>query len=157
MSLSCFLHLANGTVLHRCGANPFRPDPVPRPSILLPTRPVCAAPVRPVLPAAADAESQSRGCSRAEKLEAFVLKSLRPVLVLLVIGCGFGVQHIAHTRQINRLSRQLQQRELELRAVTQTCRTLESAEALRGAAEFRPIDLRPVAVKGASRIAAPGG
>jgi len=88
-----------------------------------------------------------RPLSRTERGEVLVLKGLAIILALACIGCGFGIQHIAYVRQKNELCRQLRKKELELRAVTQAYRSLESCVVAKAAEDFRRVETFPVVAK----------
>jgi hypothetical protein len=76
-----------------------------------------------------------------------VVKLLALGLALACIGCGVGFQHIAYVRQKNELCRQLRQKEVQLRAVTQAYCALESAAAMKAAEDFRRAEICPVVAK----------
>lgn len=146
MNLGCLYSLGDGITFHRFRKNPFRPAGPGRPSILLPVKPVSAQPVQPALDDAGAPRARGRP-SRAEQLEALVLKLILLLLVLASLGCGFGIQHIAYVRQKNELGRQLRQKELELRAVTQAYRSLESLTIAKAAEDLRRPGTCPVWAK----------
>jgi hypothetical protein len=159
MNLICLFSLGDGITFHRFRKNPFRPVKPGSSSFLVSVRPADTRPIQPVLdtsqavkasrpstsihstPAVADrrptAACPPRSLNRAEKVELLLLKLLIILLALACIGCGFGVQHIAHVRQQNDLCRQLRQKELELRAVTQAYRSLESCVIAKAAEDSR--------------------
>jgi hypothetical protein len=89
-------------------------------------------------------------------METLLVRLIIALLALSALGCGLGVQHIAYTRQKARLSRELLQKELELRAVTQACRSLESLEALRAAEASPQIEAGWPIVSHALQAKAPG-
>jgi hypothetical protein len=93
------------------------------------------------------ATCQPRSLSRTEKVEVLVLKCLAIALALACIGCGFGIQHITHIRQKNEICRQLRQKEVELRGITQAYRSLESCVIAKAAEDFRRIETCPVVAK----------
>ena len=169
MSLSCLFTLGDGITFHRFRKNPFRPAKADRPSILLSVKPVSTRPIQPALdthhtdqaprlstsirsnPATLN-RCPTVACppqprSRTERVEVLVLKLLTIVLALAGIGCGFGIQHIAYVRQKNELCRQLRQKEVEVRAVTQAYRSLESCVAAKAAEDFRRVEACPVVAK----------
>ena len=88
-----------------------------------------------------------RSLSRTGGVEGLVLKLLAIILALACIGCGFGIQHIAYVRQKNELCRQLRQKEVECRAVTQAYRSLESCAIAKAAEDFHRLEARPVIAK----------
>ena len=142
MSRSCILRLGDEPFLRRLRANPFRRDPEhPSPFLFVP-KPMCVRPVQTTLQLFNDTGQQPRSRGQAEKVERSALKLSGTILLLTLLACGFGAQHIADTRKMNRLSRQLEQREAEFRALTQAYRTLQSIEAVRAAGESRQSEAR---------------
>jgi hypothetical protein len=104
---------------------------------------------------ASDCPSRSR--SWTQKLEVLVVKLLALGLALACIGCGVGFQHIAYVRQKNELCRQLRQKEVQLRAVTQAYCSLESAAAAKAAEDFRRAETCPVVARHGPQKAVPRG
>ena len=173
MSLSCLLSLGEGVTFHCFRKNPFRPAKPGHSPFLLSVRSINTQPTRPALdaqpvgqasrlstgnrstPATFDhhlpVTSPSLSLGRAEKVEALVLKLIVMILALASIGCGFGIQHIAYVRQKNALCRQLRQKEVELRTVTQAYRSLECCVAAKAADDFRRVEACPVIAKNAPR------
>ena len=166
MSLSCLFPLGDGITFHRFRKNPFR-SAEPRGSpFLISVKPANTRPVQPALDAHRQREASQppatlfptpaalkppptaacppRLLTRIEKIEARVLKLLAVVLGLACIGCGFGIQHIAYVRKENELCRQLRQKELELRNVTQAYRSLESRVVAKAAEDLRRLEAYPV-------------
>jgi hypothetical protein len=159
MNLSCLLSLGDGITFHRFRKNPFRPIKAGQTRFLVPVKPPDTRSIRPALdsrqtgpalqriatlraPPDALAPPASAACqrgqlSRAERVEVVVLKLLALILALACIGCGFGVQHIAYVRQKAALGRQLRQKEIELSAVKQAYRSLESCVVAKAAEDFR--------------------
>ena len=173
MSLSYLLSLGDGVIFHRFRKNPFRPTRPSRPSLLLAVKPASTRPIQPALNArhaeptshlspgirsasGTFARQSAEACSpqllsRTDKVEVLVLKLLALALALACVGCGFGIQHIAYVRQKNALCRQLRQKEVELRTVTQACRSLEYSVAARAADDFRRVEACIVIAKNAVR------
>ena len=173
MSLSCLLPLGDGVTFHRFRKNRFRPAKSDPSSILVSVKLASTQPIQPALNArhaeptshlsagirssSATFDRQSaEACSpqlpsRTEKVEVLVLKLLAIILALACIGCGFGIQHIAYVRQKNALCRQLRQKEVELRTVTQAYRSLEYCVAAKAADDFRRVEAYPVIAKTTAR------
>ena len=137
MKLACLLAVGPGIVSFRRGGNPFRAADLGRLPYLIPAKAEDHAPVCPALDDGAALAERAQPAPWVGRIEAGVLKSLGALFVLTVLACGFGVQHIAYTREKNKLGRQLRQKELELRAVTQAYRSLECQEALGVAQRFQ--------------------
>ena len=137
MKPACLLSLGAGIISCQRRGNPFRPTELGRLPFLFSAKPVNLAPVCPALDAGAAAEQRSPPAGWASRIEAGVLKLVGTLFVLSVVACGFGAQHVAHTREKNNLGRQLRQKELELRTATQAYRALESEKALLMAQGFR--------------------
>jgi hypothetical protein len=179
MNLNCLFALGEGTTFHRFKKNPLRPARPDRPTFLLSVKPVSPGPIQPALgtrpaerpswlpgslrsaPSAFDCHPASDGPpgspSRTEKIEALVVKLLALGLALACIGCGVGFQHIAYLRQKNELCRQLRQKEVQLRAVTQAYCSLESAAAAKAAEDFRRAETCPVVARRGPQKAVPRG
>jgi hypothetical protein len=173
MSLSCLLSLEDGIIFHRFRKNPFRPAKPGRPAFLVSVKPASIRPIQPALDAqhggqgsrlsigarstpatlnrCPTAACPPRPLSKTERVEVLVVKWLAMVLALACIGCGFGIQHIAYIRQKNELCRQLRQKEVELRSVTQANRSLESCAFAKAAEDFRRVEACPVIAKHAPR------
>ncbi len=58
------------------------------------------------------------------------MKALAALLVLTIVVCESGAQHIAYKREKNSLGRQLRQKEAELRTVAQAYQSLQAEKAL---------------------------
>ena len=130
MKWACLLSLGAGVICCRRRGNPFRPTELGRLPFLILAKPVEFAPVYPAFDAGVAAEQRSQPAGWASRMEAGVLKLLGALVVLTVVACGFGAQHVAYTREKKNLGRQLRQKELELRTVTQAYRSLETEKAL---------------------------
>ncbi len=155
MKLACLLFLGNGVISRHGGGNPFRPaarGPLP---FLVPVKPVDPAPVCPALDVGAVAGQELPAAGWAARIEFGVLRVLGALLALTVVVCFLGAQHIAHTREKHALGRQLRQKEIELRAITQAYRSLESEKELL-AALMCPRATAEVARADAVRAAAVG-
>jgi len=137
MKLACLLFLGDGVISRHGGGNPFRlaeRGPLP---FLVPVKPVDPAPVCPALDAGAVAGQEPPPEGWAARIELGVLRVLGALLAMTVVVCCLGAQHIAHTREKHALGRQLRQKEIELRAITQAYRSLEAQKELL-AAQMRP-------------------
>jgi hypothetical protein len=130
MKLACLLSLNGGVTFLGIKRNLFRSTELGRLPFLATVRPVNLAPVSSALAAGACSEQGTRPVGCAGWLEVVALKSVGMMFVLAILGCGFGAQHIAYAREKEKLGRQLRQRELELRAISQAYRSLESEKAL---------------------------
>ena len=113
------------------------------------------APVCPALDAGAAAGQQPPSAGCAARIELGVLRALGALLAMTVLVCGLGAQHVAHTREKHALGRQLRQKEIELRAITQAYRSLECEKALlaaqglpRAAADVARVDATQEATAG---------
>lgn len=179
MSLSCLLSLGDGVTFHRFRKNPFRPAKPGHLPFLVSVKPISTQPIQPALdaqpagqasrlstgnrstPATLDHHpalaSPARSLGRTERVEVLVLKLLAIALALACIGCGFGIQHIAYVRQKNALCRQLRQKEVELRTVTQAYRSLEYCVAAKAADDFRRVEACPLIARTTSRRVPPRG
>ncbi|HOX57288.1 MAG TPA: hypothetical protein P5205_11635 [Candidatus Paceibacterota bacterium] len=129
MKLACLLSVGPGAFCFLRGGNPFRLAESGRLPYLVSAAPVDLAPVRPALEAGAVEDVRSQPAGWAGRVEACVLKSLVILFVLTVLAGVFGAQHITYTREKHNLGRQLRQKETELTAVTQACRSLECEKA----------------------------
>jgi hypothetical protein len=179
MNLNCLFALGGGTTFHRFKKNPFRPARPDRSSFLLSVKSARTSPIQPALeprhteqasclprslrsaPPAVNRHPAS-GCpprlrNWTEKVEVLVIKLLALGLALACIGCGVGFQHIAYVRQKNELCRQLRQKEVELSAVTQAYRSLESCAAAKAAEDFRRAEACPIVAKRAPQKVLPRG
>jgi hypothetical protein len=136
MKLACLLSLGDGIISCQRKGDPFRPTERGRLPFLVSVKPVSLVPVCPALDASAAAGQQSQPAGRAARIELGVLRALGGLLVMTVLGCGLGAQHVAYTREKHTLGRQLRQKEIELCAVTQAYRSLESEKALLVAQEL---------------------
>jgi hypothetical protein len=177
MSLSCLFPL--GTTFHRFRKNPFRPCEAGRSSLLVSVAPPSLRPIQPALESAVRGPSpavppaaRSGGAAghaeatlvrpaqsptRFEQVEALVVKLIALAFALACIGCGFGIQRVLYARQTAQLSRQLRQKELELRTLTQAYRALEASAIARAAEDFRRAEPGPVVARRApSKAPAPG-
>ena len=130
MKLAHLLSLGNGIISCHGRGNPFRPTQQGRLPFLVSVKPAYLVPVCPALDASASAAQRPQPAGFAARIELGVLRVLGAMFVAAVIGCGLGAQHVAYTREKHTLGRQLRQKEIELCAVTQAYRSLESEKAL---------------------------
>jgi len=106
--------------------SPAERDPLP---FLVPVKPVDPAPVCPALDAGAVRARSRRGGVGGQDRAGRIASARRPVGNDVGRVC-LGAQHIAHTREKHALGRQLRQKEIELRAITQAYRSLEAQKEL---------------------------
>jgi hypothetical protein len=102
-------------------------------------KPVNLTPVCTALDTGVAAERPPATAGWPGRVEAGVLKSLGVLLLLTAFASGLGAQHIAYMRAKNSLGRQLYQKDLEVRAGSQACRTLEAEKALLVAQGLQPV------------------
>jgi hypothetical protein len=130
MNMARLLALGCGIVSLQRNGNVFRPAQLGCLPYLLTVKPVNLLPVRPALDVGATPARPGRPQGCASRIEAFLMRSLVVLFVLAILACGFGVQRVAYVREKNRLGRELRRTELDLRALTQTYRSLEAEKAL---------------------------
>jgi hypothetical protein len=145
MSLARLFILADGLLSPCLSNNRFRVQGSIIPSILIPVRPPNTFPVLPALHALPPDECLRGKPTRIDHVEQILLKSVVTILACVIIGCGLGVQRIEYIRQKAELGRQLHQNELEIQALTQACRSLESAAASKPPNDLGRIPACPVA------------
>ena len=158
MKLAHLLSLGNGIISCHGRGNPFRPTELGRLPFLVSVKPAYLVPVCPALDAGAAAAQRPQPAGFAARIELGVLRVLGAMFVAAVIGCGFGAQHVAYTREKHTLGRQLRQKEIELCAVTQAYRSLESEKAFlvaqglpQAAVNFARVDPIPEAAASSAR------
>jgi hypothetical protein len=130
MNMARLLALGCGIVSLQRNGNVFRPTQLGLLAYLLAVKPVNLLPVRPALDVGATPAHPGRRLGCASRIETILLRTLGVLFVLAFLACGFGVQHIAYVREKNRLGRKLRRTELDLRALTQTYRSLEAEKSL---------------------------
>jgi hypothetical protein len=130
MNMARLLPLGSGIISLQRNGNLFRPTQLGLLAYLLTVKPVNLLPVRPALDVDATPAHPGRPLGCASRIEAVLLRSLGVLFALALLACGFGVQHIAYVREKNRLGRELRRTELDLRALTQTYRSLEAEKSL---------------------------
>ncbi len=133
MKLGFLLSTNHEIVGHRAGSNPFHLIEADRLPFLLRVRPARLGPVAPALGPGPPATGRRRVRRLGAKAGGWVTRLMIGLAICTAIGCGFGAQHIAYTRQKAQLCRVLRQRELELREVAQARRVLECCVAVRAA------------------------
>src|ERR1035438_5805446 len=130
MNMARLFALGYGIVSLQRNGNVFRPTQLSLLAYLLAVKPVDLFPVRPALDIGATPAPPERPPGWASRIERILLRSLVVLFVLAILACGFGAQHVAYVREKNRLGRELRRTELDLRALTQTYRSLESEKSL---------------------------
>jgi len=130
MNMAHLLTLGCGIVSLQRNGNVFRPTRLGLLAYLLAVKPVDIFPVRPALDVEATPAHPRRSPGRASRIETILLRSLVVLFVLALLACGFGAQHISYVREKNRLGRDLRRTELDLRALTQTYRSLEAEKSV---------------------------
>jgi hypothetical protein len=130
MNMARLLALGCGIVSLQRNGNGFRPTQLGLLAYLHTVKPVELLPVRPALDVDATPSPPERPPGWASRIETILLRSLGVLFVLAILACGFGAQHIAYVREENRLGRELRRTELDLRALTQIYRSLESEKSL---------------------------
>ena len=129
MNIARLLALGSGIVSLQRNGNVFRPTQLGLLAYLLAVKPVDLFPVRPALDVGATPTPPERPPGWASRIESILLRSLVVLFVLAILACGFGAQHITYVREKNRLGRELRRTELDLRALTQTYRSLEAEKS----------------------------
>jgi hypothetical protein len=150
MNLGYLLCLNHALAGGRYEASPFQLKPRQGWPFLTQPRPVSLEPVGPALAPAERAARRPPG-GRAGKLEALALCLAVGLLAVAGAYCAWGAQHVAYARQKAALCRQLRQKELELRAVKEAYRALESRMAWRVAQEAQSQEFRPVVARAAAQ------
>ena len=151
MNFALLLSLAGGIAFQR--ANPFRranANPLP---FLESVKPPNLQARRPALETPAEAERRRGPARRHERITRVVLTLMVAVLAATATLCAQGAYRITRVRQEAKLSNELRQREAELRAVTQTCRYLQSLVARQAAEESWSEEVHLMAVKHPARRA----
>jgi len=145
MKLGLLLSLNHGIVQHRAGFNPFHFIERNPFEFLERTQPPRLRPIQPALGIGPPAGRRGRPKSLGGRIEGCSFKLVAGLAIASALGCGFGAQRIAYTRQKAQLGRMLQQKELEVQEATQARRVLESGAAMRAAQG--PAQIRPVMAK----------
>jgi len=135
MKPACLLFPGQAILIRQRKSNPFRPAERGRLPFLVPVKLVDLAPICPALNPGAVAGQQAQPAGYAARIELGVSRALGLLLAITVLVCGLGAQQIAHNREKQVLGRQLRQKEIELRALTQAYRSLECEKALLAAHE----------------------
>lgn len=136
MKRACLLFPGQAILTRQGKSNPFRPAERGRLPFLVTVKSVDLAPVCPALDAGAVAGQQAQPAGYAARIELGVLRALGLLLAITVLVCSLGAQQVAHNRERQALGRQLRQKEIELRALTQAYRSLECEKALLAAHEL---------------------